>query len=288
MLSKCRFCNYETNRKYNLTRHENAKHNAMICIKNHNIKNEGNDNIFEGNDNIFEGNDNIFEGNDNILKYSCEKCMKTYKTKKYLLQHEKKCNKLDSLTCPRCMKTFSHRNSKNIHVKGNKCEARSIIHAQNIKNINNITNIETHYHQKNIIINNYGNERIDYISFEKLLSIMKKGFNAPSLLTNEIHFNEHFPENMNIKCKDKTTALIQNNGIYKIQDIKLLAEELLNNKSNIIQEFAYKNKEKICQSMDMRMYEDIADLILKLLVKEPLNQYNRQIKKIIGMIRDKS
>ena len=285
MLSKCRFCDYETNRKYNLIRHENAKHNNMILSEKYKIKKEGNDNIFEGNDNIFEGNDNIFEGNDNISKYSCQKCMKTYKTKKHLLQHEMKCNKLDSLTCPRCMKSFSHRNSKNVHVKRNKCDARSIIHAQNIKNINNITNIGT---QNNIIINNYGSERIDYISFDKLLSIMKKGFNAPSLLTNEIHFNNNFPENMNIKCKDKTTALIKNEGSYKIHDIKILAEELLNNKSNIIQEFAFKNKEKICENMDMSMYEDIADLILKLLVKEPLNQYNRQIKKIIGMIRDKS
>ena len=67
MLSKCRFCDYETNRKYNLIRHENAKHNNMILSEKYKIKKEGNDNIFEGNDNIFKGNDNIFKGNDNIL-----------------------------------------------------------------------------------------------------------------------------------------------------------------------------------------------------------------------------
>ena len=269
MLTKCTFCNYESDRKYNIIRHVNAKHNHKTCTK------------FDKKEN--EGNDNIFEGNDNISKYSCQKCMKKYKTKKYLEQHEKVCNKLDSLTCHKCMKTFSHRNSKNVHVKKNKCIARSIIHAKNTKSITNITNIGTQ--NNNIIINNYGNERMDYISFEKLFNIMKKGYCAPSLLTNEIHFNDVFPENMNIKYKDKSTALIKNDGIYKIRDIKLLAEELLNNKSNIIQEFAYRNKEKICEKMDKSMYEDIADLILQLLIKEPLNQYNKQVKTIIELIR---
>lgn len=266
MMSKCRFCNYESVRKYNVTRHENAKHNIEIMNKNTKKVNEE--------------NDNILEGNDNISKYVCEKCSKSYKTKKYLDKHLKTCNNLDSLTCTRCMKTFSHRNSKNFHIKQNNCEARSIIHAHNITNINIGT--------QNIVINNYGNERTDYISFDILLNIMKKGFNAPSLLTNEIHFNDNFPENMNIMCKDKTTALIKRGDNYKVHDMKILAEELLNNKSNIIQEFAYRNKEKICEKMDMNMYEDIADLILKLMIKEPLTQYNKQVKKIIGMIRDKS
>ena len=80
------------------------------------------------------------------MVFNCKKCNKKYKTKKYLLNHEEKCNGLNILTCPKCMFTFSSKNSKSNHMKKNNCKAKSIIHANN--NINN---------------NIYGNERIYYI-----------------------------------------------------------------------------------------------------------------------------
>lgn len=39
--------------------------------------------------------------------YNCKKCNKEYKTTKYLINHEEKCNGLNILTCSKCMITFT-------------------------------------------------------------------------------------------------------------------------------------------------------------------------------------
>ena len=290
-IHKCKFCTYFTSVKCNLIRHVNAKHNNEMT--NNTVKSNdniigANDNIIGANDNIFEANDNISQANDNISEFVCKFCNKNYKTLKYLRKHETACNKVDKLTCPRCMKSFAHRNSKNLHIKADKCEARSIIHSrnpniQNVVNNNNTTNnIGV---QNNYIINNYHQERLDYLTFEKMLEIWKKGYSAAFSLTNEMHFNKAFPENKNILKNNKTSALVKENGSFVTKDIKMLAEELFNHKSSIIQDFAYKNKAKICESVDMEVYEEIADLLMKLFIKQPMNQYKKQVTKIADMIK---
>ena len=80
---KCALCEYTTKRKFDLKRHQNAKHNnnnENQCIK------------------IYEENVNPTEESENCALI-CKKCNKIYKTKKYLLEHELKCNGLDDLTC---------------------------------------------------------------------------------------------------------------------------------------------------------------------------------------------
>jgi uncharacterized C2H2 Zn-finger protein len=100
----CVFCNYNTNRKYDLKRHHNALHNNILLNAKEEEKNKFN---------------------------CCSKCNKEYKTKKYLINHEEKCNGLNILTCPKCMKTFSSRGNKSKHIKKNNCKAKSIINAVN-------------------------------------------------------------------------------------------------------------------------------------------------------------
>lgn len=55
---KCNFCNYKTVKKYNLIRHQIAKHNY--------------------------DRENV-----NLEENICKKCNKMYKTKIYLIEHEK-------------------------------------------------------------------------------------------------------------------------------------------------------------------------------------------------------
>ena len=144
----------------------------------------------------------------------CKKCNKIYKTKKSLIEHEKKCKGLDELTCPRCMISFTTKQAKSRHIIKNNCESRSIIHARkaNLQNIdiqnietqnitnnnttNNITNNITQNITKNI--NNYGNERLKYLTFNKILTIFKKIYSWHRLLTKEINFNENVTKNNNI------------------------------------------------------------------------------------------
>jgi uncharacterized C2H2 Zn-finger protein len=235
------------------------------------------------------------------LENICKKCNKTYKTLKSLIKHEETCKGIDDLTCPRCMISFSSRSSKSNHIKRNNCKPRSIIYARKTNlenetiNYNTINNIESQYNigtqnnvTNNIYVNNYGNERIDYLNYEKMLEIFKKAYDIPSLLTKEIHFNEEFPENNNIKDSDKNNyALVKMKEEYILEDLNALAEELVKKNSTQIQKFAIENKEEICTNIETQKYQDMVELLLNfILLKEPLEHYKNQIKKIKDLIKN--
>src|SRR5210317_1892906 len=166
---KCEYCTYFSDRKYNLQKHIGNKHSPKtqkyeLCKTVQNVT----PNV----QNVTPNVQNVTPNGQNDIPclLSCSKCNKIYKTARHLHNHEKVCNKVDSLTCPRCMISFSNRKHKSRHIKADKCKARSIIHARtpNIQNItnnttNNIQNAET-INNNNIIINNFGSERIDHIS----------------------------------------------------------------------------------------------------------------------------
>ena len=92
--TKCCFCDYKTDIKCNIIRHHNAKHK---------------DEIFENNNysqhvqNVTPKVQNVTPKVQNVTLcvLSCSKCNKIYKTARHLYNHEKICNKVDSLTCPR-------------------------------------------------------------------------------------------------------------------------------------------------------------------------------------------
>ena len=141
---QCDYCFYKTNKKYNLIRHQNSKH----CIENNNncIISENGRNVHPNGKNVHPNRKNVHP-NEKIVHPTqiCTKCNKIYKTKKCLIQHEKNCNGVDDLTCPRCMISFSSRQAKSNHIKRNNCKPMSIIHARQP----NPQNIE-----KSTIINN--------------------------------------------------------------------------------------------------------------------------------------
>ena len=307
---KCKFCDYQTNRNYNLLRHLNAKHKCQI-IENNSEKTIGQNVIPNGQNVIPNGQNVIPKGQNVILNQNiCKKCNKIYMTKKNLLIHEKKCKGVDDLTCPRCMISFTNRHNKARHMKKNNCQPRSIIHARTPNPQNNITNnnttnnnttnnnietqinnnIETQNNNNNTIninINNYGNERLDYLTFEKMLSIFKNSYNIPTLLTEEIHFNKDFPENNNIKYENEKTALIKKDDIYIYKNINNLVKEIINDKGQLMQKFAYENKKNICLSMELDKYEElIQELLTLVLLKEPLEYYKEQIENIKDLIKN--
>ena len=288
----CTYCKYTTNRNYNLNRHQINKHSKelMKSIQNNNVKK-----YIESNEKNTASNEKNNAPNEKGT--CCLKCNKKYLTIKSLKKHEEKCNGVDILTCPKCMKSFANSSCKSHHIKRDTCKPRSILHARtpNIQNITNNTdnsiinnnNTTNNNITNNIInINNYGNERLDYINYDKYLSIFKKNYDIPSALTEEIHFNPDFPENNNILYNDKTTLLVKSNNNYLEKDTKLFVEELINNKSKIIQRFAHTNKTNICENMSCALYDEIIELLLKLIVKEPISQYNKQTKKIMDLIRN--
>ena len=303
LIYKCEYCFYKTNKKYNLNRHQNVKHYIEIMNKNTFLKNEKN--VHPKVKNVHPNEKNVHPNEKNVHpNLICTKCNKIYKTKRCLIEHEKKCNGLDDLTCPRCMISFSSRQAKSNHIKRNKCCPKSIIHArqpnpQNIEKstiinntietqINNNTNIEKQINTtNNIYINNYGNERLDYLNYEKLIAILKTGYDVPRLLTKEIHFNKDFPENNNIQYKNDSNALIKRDDEFILKDLNILAEELVKEKTSQMQKFAEENKTNICTNIETQKYQDIVDLLLHfILLKEPQEHYKKQIKNIRDLIKN--
>jgi len=229
---KCNYCDYISSRKYNVNRHYKSKHNII---------NNNNEIIEEDNKTI---NDNKLNNN----LYSCDKCGKSYKTKKYYDNHNEKCIGISIFTCPRCMKTFSSSSTKIRHIKNNKCKPRSIIYAKKpdiIININNTIN-NTINNINNITINNYGSERTDYITFDDIIKILKLSGNSiiPKYIQLK-HFNKDFPENHNIKYEKNNNCFIKKNNEWIITDIDNLSTNLIKKNSNELEYYYIKNKNQI-------------------------------------------
>jgi hypothetical protein len=288
LIHNCDQCLYQTIKKYNLYRHQYAKHNNTFIENNDFMKSR--ENVHPNIKNVHPNEKNVHPNEKNVhSRLICTKCNKIYKTKKCLILHENNCNGIDDLTCPRCMISFSSRQAKSNHIKRNNCSPKSIIHArQPNPQINNNTNIEKIINTtNNIYINNYGNERLDYLNYEKLISILTTGYDVPRLLTKEIHFNKEFPENNNIHYKNDSNALIKKDDEFILKDLNILAEELVKEKTSQMQKFAEENKEEICLKIENQKYQDIVELLLQfILLKEPQEHYKKQITKIKDIIKN--
>lgn len=266
MIYKCIYCNYSTMKKYNLDRHCDNKHLAEISYNEYlnelansqqtqNIKKEEKE------------------------KFYCSKCYKEYLSTKTLQQHEEKCSGIDIMTCPTCMTTFAHYQSKYRHMKRNNCKPKSQLHYQNpnIANMinsnntntynttnntnNNTTNNNTtnntncHNNTYNIIINDFGKERTDYITLDKLIDILRSNNIVPNYIDIK-HFNKNFPENRNIKYENNICYIRKQEKWQPITMEKLSSTLLQTNTNELANK--YKNEkeaiENIIQNIDVMEY----------------------------------
>jgi hypothetical protein len=271
----CALCDYKTKRKYDLTRHHNAIHikNALKKTNEENvIQNEektiqNEEKTIQNEENVIQNEENVIQNEEKTIHQineclNCSKCSKIYKTKKYLINHEKKCIGINSLTCPKCMKSFSSHGNKTKHIKKNNCKARSIIYYNTVNNnetiennkkdnninCNNNNTTNNIINNNNTIINNFGSERTDYITLDDIVNIFLKG--GDNIIPKYIeykHFNKDFPENHNIKYEKNKGCSIKNENKWKITDIDYLSNKLLNN--NSIELLRYFNNNYIKEKM---------------------------------------
>ena len=233
----CEHCNYKTNKNFNLKRHQSALH------KQQSPEITPEQNLEKKEQNIVPDFDNFGQYKNCYIQqlkmeFFCEKCNKKYLTKKHLDNHIKTCNGLDNFTCSICMKHFETYTGKSKHIKKNNCKPRSIIHA--INNNSNGSNEKINY------INDYGNERTDFIRFDDMIKIFELKGNF--IITKYIefkYFNKDFPENHNMKCEKNNECLIKKDGKWNITDLEYLAKDLILNNSNEILQFYEKEKQKI-------------------------------------------
>ena len=273
----CIYCDYKSNRKYNLNIHETNKHSKEIL--NENITNNSS-NIEKKT--ILKEKNAIFSEK---LNFSCNKCSKKYLTYKSLKNHENKCLGIDILTCPKCMISFSSSGNKSRHIKQNKCKAKSIIFARQPNDVqqNNITNniINNNITNNNIInntyvINNYGNERLDYLSEDDMLKILTSGTNTIPLYIEKKHFNKDFPENNNILYDDKSKRCkIKENNKWKNMNISMASSKLISDNSMELLIYFDNNRELLNKQIkNNEIFDFIIEKLLYIKNKNDKEQYN--------------
>jgi hypothetical protein len=285
--TKCAFCEYSTNIKCNLKRHQNAKHKKEIQCINKILGNE---------QNVTPSEQNVTPNEQNVTstKLYCQKCNKSYKTKKHLINHEAKCKGIDELTCPKCMVSFTNRHHKSRHINADKCKARSIIHARppNIQNVSHriiqnaetIQNINTNIN--NIQINNFGSERIDHISDDDIKRILQSGINTVPLYIEKKHFDKKFPENKNIKYTNDNKCHVMEDNSWKEKDIGLLSDNLIQDNTEVLLMYCDKNEIKLLNEIkDTDIYDNIRNKLFIIYNKTNNQKYNKVLTKIKELIK---
>lgn len=264
------YCKYQSSKKFNVNRHQTKAHNSEK--NNNNIKEK-----IEKKDVHLEKKDVHLEKTENIL--TCCKCDKIYKTEKSYKNHITICKGINSLTCGKCMRIFSNKDSKNKHIKKGNCIPKSIIHYDEYKpdtNIENYNNIQTQNNTiNNIYINNYGHERIDYITYEYINEILLKGKQTIPLLIKKKHFNDDFPENKNISYRDDNKTYVRENDEWIEKDLQLLSSKLLSDNIRILLKYIKDHNEDVMEFIkDDEKYEYIKDKLYDVLNKSDMSRYN--------------
>jgi hypothetical protein len=201
-------------------------------------------------------------------------------------------NLSNSNICPNCKKTFSCRQAKYKHLKYNcnilklteepsndslndKTELQqnydtlviqveklmnevAVLKTKTINNISNKTKNKTNNINKgivnNIVINNYGSENIDYITFNKFVKLLETPLSAISKLIELKHFNEKHPENHNIKITNihDKFAKIYKDKKWLVSNKKDIIQDLVENGYADFEEFKDLNEEELTNKIKER------------------------------------
>jgi len=280
---KCVFCLYCSKRRFDLKRHHNAKHK---------------DKLFENNDseqivqNVCPNEQNVCPNVQNVcpnVQNVCPMCFKKYKTKRHLNKHKSLCKGIDELTCSKCMISFTTRSAKHKHIKRNNCSARSVIHYHN-KNIQNIIQNQNIYNTtnntNNLIINNFGSERIDHISQDDIVKMLTSGLNTVPLYIKKKHFDKNFPENNNIKYSNDNKCQVLEDNCWQEKDIGLLSTNLMKDNTEVLLMYCDNNEIQLLNEIDdIEKYEHIRNKLFIVYNKSDNQKYNTVLTKIKELIK---
>lgn len=221
-------------------------------------------------------------------KLRCELCNKNYNTLSGLWKHNKKFHKESKsfksplvgpsksfvspsvsnrfYMCKFCNKTYNNKNSKWSHQ--NKCKSNSNILQKNkyiktpqiknnniIKNSNVNTFNKSNCNNKTIIINNYGNDNLEYISekfkdklFKNLLDNEEHNIPLPKLIEN-IKFNPNHKENNNVKIKSDRSKIgfYYDENKWKALNKSELLDDLCNYSLKILSKYFEEKKDNLSE-----------------------------------------
>ena len=173
--------------------------------------------------------------------YQCKYCQRVLSKSCHLNRHYKRCKKLKEINELELIKEENEiLKMKYEVIKKEKKKIRKEIEKILVSNctINNYNTNNT------IIINNFGSERIDYLSKKYLTNLLKRPYTGIPQLLKDIHFNDEHPENKNIRIKNKKLKYgeVVNNNKWEVKNKKEIINDMVDNSYSILDEHYEESK----------------------------------------------
>ena len=183
--------------------------------------------------------------------------------------------------CQHCDRTFSNRRHKWRHEKHN-CKAKKnkdmiydkiedviiemtklrednealkkamTTQGNNIKvNSGNSNSGNSNNSNNNIIINNFGKENTKYLQGNLMKQLTSKPFTCIPKLVKLTHFNKNYPENHNIRFRNKKHPLgeVYKDAQWQFENKKILIEDLFTKSYKTVEDYVEEENEKIGENM---------------------------------------
>ena len=179
----------------------------------------------------------IDESKDNEAKLS--EYIKVIEKEKELIKKEKKDMHKENKLIKKQKKAMGKENEL---IKREKKEMRKEIEKL-IDKVGNVTN-NNNMLQQNIIINNYGNENLDYLTEGYLTNLLKIPCGSVLTLLKDIHFNVNHPENHNVKIPNRKEkfAIVYMDGEWELRKKKDVISNMVDMSYNIVDCYFEDNK----------------------------------------------
>ena len=188
--------------------------------------------------------------------YKCENCGKEYKTKDGKYKHKKKCSVNPIIIEKTISKLETELDKEVIRRKELEKQVEQLIlektqlqeaHAKVINNDHsNTNNITTIGRDQNIIIvNNFGEENIEYLLKDEnfIKKCIENPVNSISKYLDNVHFNKEHPENRNIKITNLLGPYMDyiKEGEWNKIEKNILLPKIINKSIDVIDDIAYQD-----------------------------------------------
>ena len=193
------------------------------------------------NENDCKKDENTYKMASNSLNnFQCSMCGKAYKHRQSLYNHCKRIHGIDT-TLKKDLKEMQKKVDNLVETKPSS------------QTINNTMN---QYNNPIIIVNNFGNENIDYINEDYIANRLKQPKQGINEIIRQIHFNPGRPENHNIKITNKKLPYVSvfKNNTWEFDDKKKVIKQMINKSYGIMDE-VYNDKQDVLMPSTRRQYQ---------------------------------
>lgn len=217
----------------------------------------------------------------NDVQNVCQKCNKVYKTKKYLLAHENKCNVKVPISEPKPKPKPKVKTTTKTTSTTNTQENPNVDNIprggvfENAKSVSSTTN------NKKIIINNFGPKRIEHISEEQIKKILEMSAKATPLSVADSQHINNIPGN---KTKDDDNCNVFEFNVWQDKDRDFLQDD---EEYEIIMMYCDENDEiqLVYNVKETDNYDHIENKMFIVYNKTDNEKYNETLNTIMELIK---